>query len=106
MSMEVIDLPKLLGLLIDESFSVGNNVLVVQAREDANLIDRIFLIFFAHRQNLDLLHCVQLIVLHALHQKDLTVTAAAQTLNYFEILEVGSLGLVVEGARIRERSPF
>ena len=54
-SRDQINLPECLGSLIDKCFVVRTDVLVGDARENAHLIERIFLLFVGQLAHLDFL---------------------------------------------------
>ena len=73
--------------LVKKSFPVADNVWVVETRQNPDLVYCILPVFFAHRKNLHLFHCVELLVKLPFDQEDLRVATAAQGSHNLEVLK-------------------
>lgn len=58
---------------VDESFLIGDHILLRDTRQDAHLVQGIFLLFLGQVKHLNLLQCVDCLVLLAAHLVDLRV---------------------------------
>lgn len=85
---EKVSLPQLLSLIIDEGFSVGDYIWMVDACEDAYFIDSVAAVFFTHSQNLCSFHRVQHLVPYSLHQIHLAITTCTKFFDRLEVIKL------------------
>ena len=82
-----VDIPQLVGVLLDECLLVGNDAGVGDGGEDPDFIESILFFLLGEVVHFDFLHGVLLVVDEALDPVDRRVGPFAKLLDYLEIFQ-------------------